>query len=31
MQVTYRDVCWPASSLEGLAAAAKEVAQEVVA
>jgi len=31
MQVTYLDVCWPASCLEGLAAAAKEVAQEVVA
>ena len=31
MQVTYLDVCWPTSSLEGLGAAAKEVAQQVVA
>ena len=31
MQVTYLDVCWPASSLAGLRAATKEVAQEVVA
>jgi hypothetical protein len=31
MQVTYLDVRWPASSLEGLTAATKEVAQEVVA